>query len=575
MEGAVARGLPKDVLARTVLFSAVAIMFLAPLFQDFNRLGIHDWDQHEFYHAVPRETVLRYWQFPLWNPYQCGGNVMLANPQSTFLSPSFLLVLLFGVIPGLKLTVLVHVVIGMYGMYRVGATLGLARTGRIVAAFVFMLNGAFASHAALGHTTFLPIAFIPWVFDAYLRSFDDLRYVVPAAVFSAMMVFGGGVYPFVFTMLFLVVHAMLKAVQLRSTTPLRATLGVLVLTFLVASVKLVPLIEIQLERSLERQVDPGYTLALLALAFIEDELNTSDLPYGISPDQVYFWHEYYAYIGMIGLAASLLGAVVSLGDRWPLVAACLVIIMLSFGTNAFIDIWRPAHALPVIRSLRVPSRLNMVFLFCFAAFAGRAFSSLKRWGVPSSVVSVLVFVLLADMIYVNGDLFYGSFTRVLPPLGPARPFHQVRVPGEDRFKVQYPMFLLNLGVVNCYEQAKPPIRALAVSDEGYRGEVYYRSSPGTPELLSFSPNRLVIGVDVTSPDTLIVNQNHDPGWKVAGRMVRSVYGVIAVDVEPGDTEVILYYRPTSFLLGSLLTVMGLILGGLFFTRGPTGWILST
>ena len=569
MEGDVARVLSKGILARIVLFSAVAIMFLAPLFQDFSRLGIHDWDQHEFYHAVPRETVIRYWQFPLWNPYQCGGNVMLANPQSTFLSPSFLLVLLFGVIPGLKLSVLVHVVVGMYGMYRVGATLGLPRTGRIAAAFIFMLNGAFASHAALGHTTFLPIAFIPWVFDAYLRSFDDLRYVVSAAVFSAMMVFGGGVYPFVFTMLFLVVHAVLKAVQLRSPTPLKSMLCVLVLTFLVASVKLVPLIEVQLERSLERRVDPGYTLPLLALAFVEDELNTSDLPYGISPDQVYFWHEYYAYIGIIGLAASLLGAWVSLGDRWPLVATCLVIIMLSFGTNSFIDIWRPAHALPVVRSLRVPSRLNMVFLFCFAVFSGRAFTSIKRWGVPSSVVSVLVFILLADMIYVNGDLFYVSFTRTLPPVGPPRPFHQVRVPGEDRFKVQYPIFLLNLGLVNCYEQAKPPIRARAVSDKGYRGEVYYLSSPGTPELLSFSPNRLVIGVAVTSPDTLIVNQNHDPGWKGIDRPVRAEDGLIAVDVGPGDTELTLYYRPTSFLLGSLLTVIGLVLGGLLFTRGPT------
>ena len=566
MEGVVARVLSRGVLARTVLFTAVAIMFLAPLFQDFHRLGIHDWDQHEFYHAVPRETVLRYWQFPLWNPYQCGGNVMLANPQSTFLSPSFLLVLLFGVIPGLKLSVLVHVVIGMYGMYRVGATLGLPRTGRIASAFIFMLNGAFASHAALGHTTFLPIAFIPWVFDAYLRSFDDLRYVVPAAVFSALMVFGGGVYPFIFTMLFLVVHAVLKAVQLRSTTPLQATLGVLALTFLVASVKLVPLIEVQLERSLERRVDPGYTLPLLALAFVEDELNTSDLPYGISPDQVYFWHEYYAYIGYLGLAASLLGAVLSLGDRWPLVAACLVIIMLSFGTNAFIDIWRPAHALPVVRSLRVPSRLNMMFLFCFGIFTGRAFSSLRRWGASSPVVSILVFVLLADMIYVNSGFFYGSFTRTLPDIGPPRQFYQVRVPGEDRFKVQYPVFLLNLGLVNCYEQAKPPIRARARDDEGYLGEVYYLSSSGQPELSSFSPNRLVIGVDVTSPDTLIVNQNHDPGWKSADRSVRSEDGLIAVDVVPGDVEVVLYYRPTSFLLGVLLTLIGLVLGGFIFTR---------
>ena len=72
------------------IFSLLSVVFCAPILHDIYMWGIHDWDQHFFYNAVPRKSLLKYHQFPLWNPYYCGGNVMLANPQSAFLSPLFI-----------------------------------------------------------------------------------------------------------------------------------------------------------------------------------------------------------------------------------------------------------------------------------------------------------------------------------------------------------------------------------------------------------------------------------------------------------------------------------------------------
>ena len=60
---------------------------------------------------------LEFKQFPLWNPYYCGGNAMLANPQSSFLNPLFIFVLTFGEIIGLKLLIFIYLIIGLFGMF--------------------------------------------------------------------------------------------------------------------------------------------------------------------------------------------------------------------------------------------------------------------------------------------------------------------------------------------------------------------------------------------------------------------------------------------------------------------------
>lgn len=63
-----------------LLFFVLSLVFVGPILKGMYMHGILDWDQHFFYHAVPRATLLEHHQFPLWNPYQCGGNILLANP---------------------------------------------------------------------------------------------------------------------------------------------------------------------------------------------------------------------------------------------------------------------------------------------------------------------------------------------------------------------------------------------------------------------------------------------------------------------------------------------------------------
>ena len=81
-----------DSLIPIALFSIVAVFYALPILTNISYWGQMDWDQFTYWNAIPRDTILRYHQVPLWNPYSGGGNVMLALPHSSFLSPLFVLI---------------------------------------------------------------------------------------------------------------------------------------------------------------------------------------------------------------------------------------------------------------------------------------------------------------------------------------------------------------------------------------------------------------------------------------------------------------------------------------------------
>src|SRR3990167_6572682 len=88
-----------------IIFVLLSIIFTFPLFLETNRIGIVNWDLWLFYNEAARVNTLEYKQMPFWSPYSCGGNVLLAHPESQFFSPMTLLNLLYGTILGIKISI--------------------------------------------------------------------------------------------------------------------------------------------------------------------------------------------------------------------------------------------------------------------------------------------------------------------------------------------------------------------------------------------------------------------------------------------------------------------------------------
>lgn len=594
------------------LLALVALAYTLPIFHHVGNWGIQDWDQHLFYHGVPRTTILEYHQFPLWNPYYVGGTVLLANPQSRVLAPSFLLILAFGPVAGLKIDIWLHVFVGLLGMYLLARHYRLGRAAALVSAFVFNLSSMYALNLTVGMTWFMAVAYLPWTFLFYLQAARHWRYALASGACLTLMYFGGGVYPLAITLLFLAVYSLLAAF-LRQAPFLYLVRGLaitLIFMLCLGAVKFLPSIEFQ--RQYPRLVYDysGYSLTGLATALLSRN-QTVDAIVSLPIEQRGFWagvtagmDENGMYIGLLPLALAVLGLRLSDRRRFALFVTLLIFLWLSFGNRPRAELWSLLHLLPVYNSMRIAQRFRIVVLLAAAIFAGFGYQWLRdelsrrvgrRWPIGLAAAAILAFILV-DLVAVSLPIFRDAFP--IAPLSlprraafvqvwdlPSYDAHgwlddaaRVDFSGGDEaadlavetayttrlhstLGAMFPAYQANIGVINGYESANVPRKAVPSMAENYRGEVYLQDAGGTAAFSYWSPNRWVVEVQVESPGYLVVNQNFYPGWHARApepRPVTAVDGLLAVPVSPGDTQIELFYRPTSFVVGlavSVLTVL--------------------
>jgi hypothetical protein len=566
-----------------LFFSVIAFIFTLPVFYHLSNWGILDWDQHLFYHAVPRVALLEYGQFPLWNPYYCGGTVLLANPQSRFLSPSFLLILLFGEVVGIKIEIWLHLVIGLLGTYALARHYQLAPPFAMMASFVFMLSSMYALNLTVGMTWFLSVAYLPWVFLFYLKAFQNWKYALASGLGLALMFLEGGAYPLPITVLFLAIYS-LSLVSFKEYTLAKvATLlaATLVFAICIGAIKFLPAIEF-LQAQPRRIYDySGFSLNSLQFSLLSRDQTLAaiaNLPLekpGFVDGVTGGMDENGMYIGIIPLGLSLIG--IGLHDkRRMFLALCFIVFLwLSFGNRSRpVELWTPLHLLPVYDSMRVAQRFRIVFMLCLSVFAGFGLRTVDGYVtriVPRPALTrffapaVLLFV-LADLWMVNSPVFKDAFP--IAPLETTRNdvFHQVwNISAYDKngkqdwlpYSALYPALLSNVGVIDCYETANVPRNAVPVSSADYKGEAYLLGTGGTVHISDWSPNRLTVDVGASSEGFLVLNQNYYPGWRLEGDrggQVQAIDGLLAVKITPSDRRLVLHYLPSSFIVGLTVTL---------------------
>ncbi len=598
-------GVVQNKVVLALFLALVALVYTLPIFRNPTYFGIQDWDQHLFYHGVPANTILQYGQIPLWNPYYVGGTVLLANPQSRLLEPSFLLILAFGPVIGLKIDIWLHAVIGLLGMYLLARHYRLGRAAALVSTFVFNLSSIYALNLTVGMTWFMAVAYLPWAFLFFLRSAQNWRYALAGGACLTLMYFGGGVYPLAITLLFLTVYSLLAGF-LRAAPFGRLVRGLaiaLLFMFCLGAVKFLPSIEFQ--RQYPRLVYDysGYSLTGLATALLSRN-QTVDAIANLPIEQRGFWagvtagmDENGMYVGLLPLALVVLGLRLSDRRRFALLVTLLIFLWLSFGNRPRAELWSLLHLLPVYNSMRIAQRFRIVALLAAAIFAGFGFQWLRnelsrRWGRGwARALAALPAFILVDLLAVSLPIWADAFP--IPPLALPRSdaFYQVwEMPSYNRagwltdapqpdsqdaraaytqslhssLGAMYPAYQANIGVINGYESALVPRQATPISAENYRGEVYLRDTGGSAAFSYWSPNRWVVDVRAQSPGYLVVNQNFYSGWRAfapEAREVSAIDGLLAVPVGPTDRQVELVYRPASFGLGLAVSALTVLMVG--------------
>lgn len=542
-------------------------------------IGSKDWNAFLGQAQAELSTWRDFGEFPLWNPWRRGGQVSFAQPESMLLSPVTLLALCVGVLDAFKLVLVPLFVVGCVGFHAFAGTLGLRGLARYVPALTFFGSAVFPLYVSGGLPNWLHgLAILPWLVRSVWLCGEpgQERHVLVAGALHAFLLWCGSIHHFVFFPIVLGLVALARAVTARSPRPLIALALVFVVSVGLAAPRLLPMFDLYAHFPRETVAEGRTTRPwVLVATFLEPvvpwriDLTTLDRTWiQVGPGHSVQWVNVGSFIGPVAALLALIGAFAIRARGLVFVGIAIVFAWGSLGSWCEPSLWRWLHALPVYRSMQAPERLVMYVTFALSVLAGFGASRLvdvaMRWSARTRcVVAVLCGVaFLGPMVGFNAPIASTGFDVPLPPLAPRGDFVQ----GPSRTLPQqwggelYAAVLENRG--NPIGQSDVPMQRAARGndDPEYRGEVYFAGDQAI-ERFTITPNRIRVRATLAAADTLVVNQNHFPGWEVVGAGDATTYdrkGRIAVDLPAGVVDVELRFTQPVAWRGLALGAIALV-----------------
>jgi hypothetical protein len=142
-----------DLLALGLLFLIATICF-ADVLAGINQLYMRDLTRYYYPAKQILREIVQSGEFPYWNRYFSAGQPIAANPEHEVFYPLTWLILLPSYDLGYRLLILIHIYIGLLGMYALLRSMDLSPPAAWLGALSFGLGGIYLSYINL-----LPILF--------------------------------------------------------------------------------------------------------------------------------------------------------------------------------------------------------------------------------------------------------------------------------------------------------------------------------------------------------------------------------------------------------------------------------
>ncbi len=571
---------------RFVLWAIAAHAFLPDVLaaDPYKLTAYHD--DHYVYQldAAARETIVRYHELPTWNPYYCGGVPGIANPQDGSLAPDFLLRIVFGVGPGRRLAILLFVLLGMEGVFRLARKHDASVIGAATGALAFAMCGTIPLEVRLGWLHFLPYQLFPWIALCFEWGVTRRGWAALGGVFLAWMVLCGGTYAAPYAVLLVAVLFFFETARVLVTprrgerwfSPLVSGAIVGIVGIGLTMVRTLPL---------SRSV-----FGLRRLVSEKEAFDPLGLFASMWSPQLGSTSEQYVGMGIMGLA----GLALVLADR---AAGRFIALALIFGAIAVGQLtdWAPwvfLHKLPVYSQLGTPSRILIIAVMFVALAAARGLTCVEDAATRIATRVVLLkgkrrLPILARLLtgvfgaacaaYIGHSVIKAlvASTAILPGTdyvmdAPLRSDDEFRQSRGNRWDSQV-WLPANRGSIECFEE----IRFFEAA--GLRGDLPAEefAAPGsnaTVKRASWSPTRIVMNVDAKSASRILVNQNYDSHWTSnVGSVAMAPDGLLAIDVPAGRRRVTLAFRDGLITIGALITLATLAILLTLLGLRVSGW----
>ncbi len=565
---------------RLILWAGICYLVLQAIAVNPNRVGnSHDGHYFNFKEEAARRTIMEYGQLPVWNPWYCGGIPGIANLQGTSLAPDFLLRLAFGTTPGRRLAAFLFLLLGLEGMFRLCRYKGCSALGSLIAAIGFTCSGRFEDAITHGQMNMWGFDLLPWAVLGFERGLKQVGYRVLGGAAMAWMLLCGGTYTVPYTGLvlgILLLRAIWCQYREKQPAPWRAPLLSFATIATVAvgltAVRLVPMLEIIINVPRIWESTEFNAFDRLYLAMVTPRGTGG---HHIAGD---------AYVGpwilFLAIASPLLiwrGRQLARTGTWMLALGALFF-WFALGEHHAFSVYGLLLHLPLYSQLHDPYRFTIVVAFFASVAAGctvslieaglggwllRIYSRIRKlpWGEnrkPAALLRAFGFIAMVPVVvFVGLDLIgenriHASIFSDQHPRPLSAEFKQSRGNRWDA----HVWIWANMGSLQCFEETpfpqSPDLRADLVAEE-------YALDPTTATVkrLTWTPNELDLRVVARSAATVVVNQNYNRGWNSNLGEVRSLNGLLAVDVPKGEHTLKLRYQNTLLFAGFGLSMASL------------------
>lgn len=569
-----------EIGAVVVLGILVALVFYFPILNSGNNLGIADWDQSFAWTEYTRVSLINFHQFPLWNPYKCGGAVQFANPQVSVISFQTLFALFFGTVRGIKFSIFFHGVLAFVGFYLLAKQYKLSNVGSLLASIIFSFSGITGAFLSTGMVVFTNFAYSPYILLCFNKSLNNLKWTIICGALFALSFYYSyqiavllGVYFFVYTLVTIIVN--------KTLAPFKSLIIVVLTSAFFMLPKLI--VSIQLLRTFPRPFMDisGYNIQSFFYFLLSQKqnlftgTNIKGFNYGIDENSI--------YIGILSFVLFLFFFLYNkrvIIKNISLIICLFIYFWLMLGNIITPSLYTALKYLPIFSYFRVAQRFRFDFIIPFSLITGLGLDNIVRLLQSRKIVKILSIVCLL-VVYVDLTIFSSTnfLTKTLiiknpeSQLAPGGVFFQTDTSGPDfellrtipvpsqfinskkfkPFSYEYLKIQQNKGVLDCYDPIPLEVHAVGAEDQKYQGEFYLLNPVQGVKVENtyWSPNKLVYqisNVENTKDNTLIINQNYYPGWIVKGNKkacIRaiSVNGLLATKLDSLSDSITFEYNP--------------------------------
>jgi dephospho-CoA kinase len=525
-------------------------------------VGPYDYNHLSAYY----EMAVRFWMqspgLPHYNPYFCGGRTLGGDPQIPLFHPLTLAsTFLLGPSVTVKGELLAQLGLGAWGLNRWLKLWKVAPPGRIWGSLLFLGGGFTVARFMVGHVTLGFYFLFPVYFVLSYQACSSRHFVKNSSFWLVAFLF---VYCSLYKPNFLIYavptllfEALLRSFLTKSLRPLGFVLWATLVGTMACGVTLIP------SRDYFAHFPRIYDAVFKSSPFWALAANLL-LPLKTVPKAWYgtnfmMRHEYSVFLGPVALWFAWKSRRAFWPDPAPKMALAGFALFCAFLGQGYTE--NPVYPFhwfagwwPGFASIRVPVRFWFGTYLALIVFSAMGFSWPKKRGRQTFVLMVGVLPLLAhSFVNLSKTTWFNSG----PQSAPSRTFRAALEQVHENPDTPYSAIRQGFGVLECVDNV-----------EAYRAPL---PTLTTPKMEWISWNHFIVRGKFEEKTVLRLPLNHHPYWAPASNhsIVSALGEPLSIEVPAGDFTADLEFHQPLVGLGlgvSLLTLLGLSMGGLWFWR---------